>query len=56
MASLCVNNDLPGDLEQNGGGWLNRGEAQIASWRASHFVESGLVPQKEVCIMSLFKA
>jgi hypothetical protein len=53
---LFVSNNSQDDLEQDGGGWFNPGEAQIASWYASHLVESGLVQPKEICIMSPFSA
>ncbi|EPE32782.1 P-loop containing nucleoside triphosphate hydrolase [Glarea lozoyensis ATCC 20868] len=53
---LFVSNNSPDDLELDGGGWFNRGEAQIAAQYASSLVESGLVEPKEICIMSPFKA
>jgi hypothetical protein len=53
---LFISNNSQDDLEQDGGGWFNTGEAEIASWYASNLVESGLVEPKEVCIMSPFKA
>jgi hypothetical protein len=53
---LFVSNNSLDDLEKDGGGWFNSGEAEIASWYASHLVNSGLVQPKEVCIMSPFKA
>ncbi|ROW06546.1 hypothetical protein VMCG_04411 [Cytospora schulzeri] len=43
-------------LNEGMGGWHNTGEADIACRYASSLVTSGLVEQKEVCIMSPFKA
>jgi putative helicase MOV10L1/helicase MOV-10 len=43
-------------LKEGMGGWHNPGEADIACRYASSLVASGLVEQKEVCIMSPFKA
>ena len=42
------------DLEN--GGWSNAGEAQIACEYAASLVKSGLIAQKDICIMSPFKA
>jgi superfamily I DNA and/or RNA helicase len=53
---LFRNNASEDDQEEDGGGWYNRGEARIACEYAASLVESGLVEQKEVCIMSPFKA
>jgi len=58
---LYRNNGLEDELEmdgtgQGGGGWYNVGEAQIACSYAALLVQSGLVEQNEVCIMSPFKA
>lgn len=53
---LFHNNSSPDDLETDGGGWYNQGEARIACNYASRLVRSGLVGQKEVCIMSPFKS
>lgn len=47
--------ELPGLMEGTGG-WFNHGEAVIACNYARSLVESGLVTQDEVCIMSPFKA
>lgn len=47
--------ELP-SLMEGTGGWYNRGEADIACAYAQSLVRSGLVEQKEVCIMSPFKA
>lgn len=47
--------ELPGIME-GVGGWHNAGEADIACSYAQSLVGSGLVEQKEVCIMSPFKA
>lgn len=47
--------ELPGLMEGTGG-WYNPGEASIACSYAQSLVRSGLVEQKEVCIMSPFQA
>lgn len=47
--------ELPGLMEGTGG-WFNAGEAEIACQYAASLVESGLMEQSEVCIMSPFKA
>jgi putative helicase MOV10L1/helicase MOV-10 len=53
---LLCNNPSEDDLETDGGGWYNVGEAQIACSYASRLVQTGLVEQNEICIMSPFKA
>lgn len=53
---LFHSNSSPDDLETDGGGWYNQGEARIACSYASRLVHSGLLSQKEVCIMSPFKS
>ncbi|KAI1498916.1 P-loop containing nucleoside triphosphate hydrolase protein [Biscogniauxia marginata] len=53
---LFHNNASRDELEREGGGWYNDGEARIACDYAASIVESGLVEPKEVCIMSPFKA
>jgi putative helicase MOV10L1/helicase MOV-10 len=53
---LFHNSDSDDDMEMDNGGWYNRGEARIACAYAAHLVKSELVAQKEVCIMSPFKA
>jgi len=53
---LFRNNTSEDDIEKDGGGWYNAGEAKIACQYAALLVESGLVQQKEICIMSPFKA
>lgn len=47
--------ELPG-LMEGIGGWYNSSEADTACSYAQSLVASGLVEQKEVCIMSPFKA
>lgn len=47
--------ELPG-LTQGTGGWYNRGEADVACSYAESLVRLGKVDEKEVCIMSPFKA
>jgi hypothetical protein len=53
---LFRNNDSEDDLETDGGGWYNAGEARLACQYASQLVHTGLLTQNEVCIMSPFKA
>lgn len=53
---LFHNNDSEDELEQDGGGWYNAGEARIACQYAAHLVQSGLVQQNEISIMSPFKS
>ncbi|TVY24102.1 putative helicase [Lachnellula hyalina] len=50
------NNLSPDDMDSDGGGWFNSGEARLACWYAASLVRSELVGPKEVCIMSPFKA
>jgi DNA polymerase III delta prime subunit len=53
---LFHNNSSADELEGDGGGWYNSVEAKIACRYAARLVETGLVGQKEVCIMSPFKS
>ena len=53
---LFHNNTSPDDLERDGGGWYNDGEAQLACHYALSLAKSGLVAEAEICIMSPFKA
>ncbi|KAI1635410.1 P-loop containing nucleoside triphosphate hydrolase protein [Biscogniauxia mediterranea] len=53
---LFHNNPSRDELEREGGGWYNDGEARIACDYAASIVDSGLVEPREVCIMSPFKA
>ncbi|KAK0716875.1 P-loop containing nucleoside triphosphate hydrolase protein [Lasiosphaeria miniovina] len=53
---LLHDNLSPDELERDGGGWYNLGEAQLAVNYAQRLVASGLVRPEEVCIMSPFKA
>lgn len=46
----------PLGLKEGTGGWFNSGEVNIACQYAASLVVSGLVEQKEVCIMSPFKS
>jgi len=52
---LFHNSDSEDEMDLNGG-WYNSGEAQVACAYARRLVQSGLVEQQEVCIMSPFKA
>ncbi|CAN8103866.1 unnamed protein product [Discula destructiva] len=47
--------ELPGVM-QGAGGWYNNGEAIVACSYAQSLVQSGLVAQNEVCIMSPFRS
>ncbi|KAK4108993.1 P-loop containing nucleoside triphosphate hydrolase protein [Canariomyces notabilis] len=53
---LFHDNPSPDDLECDGGGWFNAGEAELACRYAADLVASGLVRQEEVCVMSPFSA
>lgn len=53
---LFHNNSSPDDLECDGGGWLNRGEAVLACSYAARLSRFLGGRQKEVCVMSPFKA
>lgn len=53
---LFHNNASKDDLEADGGGWYNKGEAIIACKYAASLVKTGLVAQKDICIMSPFKS
>ncbi|PVH81766.1 P-loop containing nucleoside triphosphate hydrolase protein, partial [Cadophora sp. DSE1049] len=53
---LLHNNDSEDSMDLENGGWSNAGEAQLACECAASLVKSGLVAQKDICIMSPFKA
>ena len=53
---LFACNAGPDDIERDGGGWFNAREAQQACVFAQSLVASGLVAQRDVCIMSPFEA
>jgi len=53
---LFHNNSSEDSMDLENGGWSNAGEAQIACEYAASLVKSGLVAQKDICIMSPFKA
>ncbi|KAI5926707.1 P-loop containing nucleoside triphosphate hydrolase protein [Camillea tinctor] len=53
---LFYNNPSRDELEREGGGWYNDGEARVACDYAASIVTSGLIEPREVCIMSPFKA
>ncbi|KAG0646776.1 helicase MOV-10 [Hyphodiscus hymeniophilus] len=53
---LFHNNLSEDDIETDGGGWYNRGEAQVACTYASLLIKAGLVERKEICIMTPFKS
>ena len=44
------------ELEQDGGGWFNVGEADIALEMAQSFVRQELLQTEQICIMSPFRA
>ncbi|GAB1320983.1 Putative helicase MOV-10 [Madurella fahalii] len=53
---LFHDNGSADDLERDGGGWFNPGEAEVACGYAAALVASGRVRQDEVCVMSPFRA
>ncbi|KAK0099409.1 hypothetical protein ONS95_003520 [Cadophora gregata] len=53
---LFHNNPSEDSMDLENGGWSNAGEAHLACEYASRLVNSGLVSQKDICIMSPFKA
>ncbi|KAK3339699.1 P-loop containing nucleoside triphosphate hydrolase protein [Lasiosphaeria hispida] len=53
---LFHDNASPDELEREGGGWRNAGEAALACEYARRFVAEAGVQQEEVCVMSPFKA
>lgn len=56
MPVMFVTNQTPDEIEQDGGGWYNIGEAQQALQCARSFLEENLIQQHEICIMSPFRA
>lgn len=53
---LFVDNHTPDEIEQDGGGWFNVGEADIALQHAASLLQEGLLAPHEICIMSPFSA
>jgi superfamily I DNA and/or RNA helicase len=53
---LFRDNGSGDQIEDDGGGWYNVGEAQIACWYAFLLVQTRLVQQNEICIMAPFQA
>lgn len=53
---LLHSSDSEDEMNLENGGWYNLGEAQLACAYAARLIQSGLVVQNEVCIMSPFKA
>ncbi|SPO04828.1 uncharacterized protein DNG_07513 [Cephalotrichum gorgonifer] len=53
---LFHSNESNDEIERDGGGWHNPAEVQIAVHYASSLAASGLVGEKEICVMSPFKA
>ncbi|KAH7408046.1 P-loop containing nucleoside triphosphate hydrolase protein [Cadophora sp. MPI-SDFR-AT-0126] len=53
---LFHKNESEDSMDLENGGWSNAGEAQLACEYAASLVKSGLVAQKDICIMSPFKA
>jgi hypothetical protein len=53
---LFRENNSGDQLEADGGGWYNVGEAQLACWYAALLVQTRLVAQDEICIMAPFQA
>jgi helicase MOV-10 len=44
------------ELEQDGGGWYNLTEAHKALFHAQSILQSGLIDQQDICVMSPFQA
>ncbi|KAF2757645.1 P-loop containing nucleoside triphosphate hydrolase protein [Pseudovirgaria hyperparasitica] len=53
---LFAPNTFADEIERDGGGWYNLGEARLACNYAQKLVESKLVEQEDICIMSPFSA
>ncbi|KAK4503982.1 hypothetical protein PRZ48_004897 [Zasmidium cellare] len=53
---LFAENRSPDEIERDGGGWYNLGEADLAIFHAQSFVREGLLQPHEICIMSPFSA
>lgn len=53
---LFTCNGSPDEIEQDGGGWYNITEANIACQYARSFLQNGLLQPHEICIMSPFQA
>ncbi|KAK3714514.1 hypothetical protein LTR37_007820 [Vermiconidia calcicola] len=53
---LFARNILPDEIEQDGGGWYNIGEAKLACQYAQSFLLHGLLQPSDICIMSPFRA
>lgn len=49
-------NTSPDDIEQDGGGWYNNEEAKLACQYAASLLQTGLVQDKDICIVSPFRA
>jgi helicase MOV-10 len=53
---LFVSNTSDEDHHHDGGGWFNRGEARKAVDIAKQVMTSGIIEEKDICIMSPFAA
>jgi helicase MOV-10 len=53
---LFVSNPSDDDVDKDGGGWFNPGEARKAASIAKQALSSGLIDEADVCIMSPFAA
>ena len=53
---LFVHNMSNEDVDKDGGGWFNDGEARKAVSTAEKVLASGLIEQSDICIMSPFAA
>ncbi|KAF2163643.1 hypothetical protein M409DRAFT_25831 [Zasmidium cellare ATCC 36951] len=53
---LFADNRRLDEIERDGGGWYNLGEADLAIYHAESFVRQGLLHPHEICIMSPFSA
>nr|POE56305.1 isoform 2 of rna helicase mov10l1 [Quercus suber] len=53
---LFSNHTGKDEIEEDGGGWYNVNEAQLACRYALSFLRTGLIEPKDICIMSPFRA
>lgn len=53
---LFKSNTGPDEVEGEGGGWYNVTEARVACNTAQSLVRSGLIDERDICIMSPFSA
>jgi hypothetical protein len=53
---LFSHNAGPDEIEHDGGGWYNLSEVEKVCGYASSLLESGLINQEDICVMSPFSA